>query len=75
MAKNVQDRYKKHELRDHIYNLPGMYAGSDIMTPINTFIYDDDTKSMIEKDITYIPALFKCFVEIIVNSLDQSVRL
>jgi len=75
MADKAQDKYKRHELRDHIYTLPGMYAGSDIITPIKTFLYDDDTKSMIEKDIQYVPALFKCFDEIIVNSLDQSVRL
>lgn len=73
--KDVQAKYKRHELRDHIYTLPGMYAGSDSLTTINTFVYDDDTNSMIDKTIEYVPALYKCFDEVIVNSLDQSIRL
>ena len=75
MVAETQDKYKKHELRDHVYELPDMYVGSTSMTQIKTYIYDDKISAMIEKEIDYVPALYKIFDEIIVNSVDQNIRL
>ena len=50
---DTQQKYKKHELRDHIYQLPDTYIGSIEKTLLKTFIYNDDEKRMIEKEIEY----------------------
>ena len=70
---NVIDKYKKHELRTHIYTIPDTYIGSVEITQLKTFVIDDN--KMIEKEISYIPGLYKIFDEIIVNAIDHSMRL
>lgn len=74
-VKDIGDKYRKHELRDHIYNLPDTYAGSAELQSIETFIYDESSQHMIKKDIHYVPVLYKCFDEVLVNALDQCTRL
>lgn len=75
MSQKIEDKYKKYELREHIYNIPDTYIGS--VNPITTdlYIYDDKTKKMEMKNITYVPGLLKIFDEVIVNAIDHSVRL
>jgi DNA topoisomerase-2 len=76
MSQNeVDEKYKKHELRDHIYQLPDTYIGSVESGPIDTYIYDDQSKGMIKKTLTYVPGLFKIYDEIVVNALDHAMRL
>ena len=75
MSKNIEDKYKKYELLEHIQSLPDTYIGSTELTKIRTYIYNDEEEKMIEKDITYIPGLLKIFDEVIVNAIDHSVRL
>lgn len=72
--KKVEDKYKKHNLKDHILSLPDVYIGSVEETKLKLFVPDSSEK-MIEREITYIPGLFKIFDEIIVNCIDHSVRL
>jgi len=69
----VDNKYKKHELRSHIYNRPAMYIGTIEPNTIETFVVDNSNK-IIKKTITYIPGLFKIFDEAIVNAIDHSVR-
>uniref|UniRef100_A0A6C0CT18 DNA topoisomerase (ATP-hydrolyzing) n=1 Tax=viral metagenome TaxID=1070528 RepID=A0A6C0CT18_9ZZZZ len=75
MAKDIQEKYKKHELRDHIYQLPDTYIGSVERTILKTWLYDPINKRMIEKEIEYVPGLYKIYDEILVNAIDQSSRL
>ena len=72
--KKVEDKYKKHNLKDHILSLPDVYIGSVEETKLKLFVPDESDK-MVEREITYIPGLFKIFDEIIVNCIDHSVRL
>ena len=44
MSKNVEDKYKKYELLEHIQSLPDTYIGSTEITKIRTYIYNDETK-------------------------------
>ena len=71
----AQDKYKKHELRDHIYEIPDTYIGSVSLTQLKTYILDDTTKRMVEKELEYVPGLYKIYDEVLVNALDQSMRL
>jgi len=69
----VDNKYKKHELRSHIYSRPAMYIGTIEPNTIDTFVIDNSDK-IIKRQITYIPGLFKIFDEAIVNAIDHSVR-
>ena len=40
----VDNKYKKHELRTHIYERPAMYIGTIEPTPIDTYIIDNSNK-------------------------------
>lgn len=71
----IEDKYKKYELREHIYNIPDTYIGSINSSSLDLYVFNDDTKRMEEKNITYVPGLLKMFDEVIVNAIDHSVRL
>lgn len=73
--KTIEERYRKHELRDHVYQLPDTYVGSAEKTPVETYVYDDDSKRMIKRELIYVPALLKIFDEVVVNAIDQCMRL
>ena len=72
---SVETKYKKHELRDHIYEIPDTYVGSVNLTELKTYVFDDDSKQMIDRNIKYVPGLYKIYDEVLVNALDQSERL
>lgn len=74
-VKDIGDKYRKHDLRSHIYELPDTWAGSSELTSVDTFVYDDASNKMVKKSISYVPALYKCYDEIAVNATDQTVRL
>ena len=73
MATEVDKKYKKHELRSHIYSRPSMYIGTIDPNTIETYIIDE-TDKVIKQNITFIPGLFKIFDEAVVNAIDHSVR-
>jgi len=73
MANDLAKKYKKHDLRTHIYELPDTYIGSIEPNIVKTFVIEDN--KMVEKDITYIPGLYKIYDEIIVNATDHVSRL
>ena len=75
MAQSIEDKYKKYELREHIYNIPDTYIGSVNATSLELYLYNDSTKKMELKEINYVPGLLKIFDEVIVNAIDHSVRL
>jgi DNA topoisomerase II len=72
---SMDQKYKKHELRDHIYQIPDTYIGSVEPTQLETYLFDEETKRMNKRTITYVPGLYKIFDEIIVNALDHGMRL
>jgi DNA topoisomerase-2 len=74
-AQKIEDKYKKYELREHIYNIPDTYIGSVNATTLELYLFNDDTKKMDIKEISYVPGLLKIFDEVIVNAIDHSVRL
>jgi DNA topoisomerase-2 len=74
-TQKVDDKYKKYELLEHVYELPSTYIGSIEMTKINTYIYNTEDKKMVETELTYIPGLLKIFDEVLVNAIDHSIRL
>lgn len=71
----IEDKYQSKDLREFIYEIPDTYAGSDQPTQVLTYVYEDATARMNAKILNYVPALYKCYDEILVNALDQTTRL
>jgi len=68
---NVQQKTDKQ----HILDNPDTYIGSVEQIDSHMWIMSDDDNKIIEKNICYIPGLFKLFDEGIVNCRDHFVRM
>lgn len=72
---NVTDEYEEKDLRTHIYENSDTYAGSDQMIKAPLPMMDETQKEIKISECEYIPVIYKCFDEIIVNARDQRERL
>ena len=61
--------------KQHILDNPDTYIGSVEIIDNDTWILNEDCSRIIEKNISYIPGLFKLFDEGIVNCRDHVVRM
>ena len=80
-SSELAQKYQRKTDKQHVLDNPGMYIGS--IEVVNTDIWvfttgDDDDKKpdkIEQKTITYIPALYKLFDEVIVNARDHVIRM
>ena len=72
---NISKKYQKKTDREHILDNPDMYIGSIEKVNNSMFVYDETNKKINEKNISYIPGLYKLFDEGIVNCRDHVVRM
>jgi DNA topoisomerase-2 len=70
----VEEKYGKMTQHQHILALPDTYIGSVTNDLKEMYVYDDESKKIIRKDITFPNGLYKIFDEILVNANDHSVR-
>jgi DNA topoisomerase II len=75
MNKTLSKTYQKKTDREHILDAPDTYIGSIEEDIVKNWIYDEKTNTMIYKDYNWIPGLYKCFDEGIVNARDHKVRM
>ena len=75
MSKNLAQQYQKKTDKQHILDNPDTYIGSIENVVQNCYIYDEDNKKIISKEMNYIPGLYKLFDEGIVNCRDHVVRM
>jgi DNA topoisomerase-2 len=78
MTSNTQDlakKYQKKTDKQHILDNPDTYIGSVENIDEDTYIYDSELNSIVEKHITYVPAVYKLFDEGIVNCRDHTIRM
>ena len=68
---SIESTYVKLSPIEHILKKPGMYIGDIDFRNEKQFIYN---KSIIHKEITWSPGLYKIVDELIVNAYDQSIR-
>ena len=61
--------------KQHILDNPDTYIGSVEQIDSDMWIMNEDDTKIIEKNISYIPGLFKLFDEAIVNCRDHAVRM
>jgi DNA topoisomerase-2 len=67
-------KYQKMSDKEHILKKPDTYIGPIEMTEAETFVYDSTSSSIVQREIHYIPGLYKLFDEGAVNSRDHYVR-
>lgn len=79
MAKNINkqlaDRYKKLDHREHVLSRPGMYIGSTELDTYNTWVFDEASGRITKKQVQIVPGLYKIFDEVLVNAVDHITRL
>lgn len=74
MTKHIQQTYQVLDEIEHIRKRTGMYAGSISLQSSLEWVYNQETKKMEKKEISYIPAFIKIFSEILDNSIDEGKR-
>ena len=61
--------------KQHILEVPDTYIGSIDKSDTDLWVMNEDGDKIIQKNISYIPGLFKLFDEGIVNCRDHVVRM
>jgi DNA topoisomerase-2 len=71
----LSKKYQKKSDKQHVLDNPDTYIGSIENIDCNAYVYDEESKKIIEKQITYNPGLYKLFDEGIVNCRDHFIRM
>ena len=72
---NLANKYQQKTDKQHILDNPDTYIGSVEKIDSQQWILNDDNSKIFERNIEYVPGLFKLFDEGIVNARDHSVRM
>jgi len=72
---NLSKKYQQKTDKQHILDNPDTYVGSVENVDANMWVLDPDTSKITERQIEYIPALYKLFDEGIVNCRDHVIRM
>ena len=73
---NLSNKYQQKTDKQHILDNPDTYIGSVEIIESEQFVFSSTEGSKIrEKNIQYVPALFKLFDEGIVNCRDHAIRM
>ncbi|KMZ83701.1 DNA topoisomerase 2 [Plasmodium vivax Brazil I] len=72
--KSIEERYQKKSQIEHILLRPDTYIGSVEMHTQLLWVWNKERNRMVQKNITYVPGLYKIFDEIIVNAADVKAR-
>jgi DNA topoisomerase-2 len=77
MSSNLEltNKYQQKSDKQHILDNPDTYTGSMEHVDTLMWILDDTNEKIIEKNINYIPGLFKLFDEGVVNCRDHVIRM
>ena len=75
MTQELAKKYQKKSDKQHVLDNPDTYIGSIENVNSNSFIFDNNSKKIIEKNISYIPGLYKLVDEGIVNCRDHVIRM
>ena len=73
--KNNTQNIKKYTHVEHVLNIPDTYIGSTEMTTECHWVYNEEKGKMEKQTLNFCPGEYKIFDEILVNALDQSVRI
>lgn len=74
-SQSLSNTYQKKTDREHILDAPDTYIGSIEQDEVQNWIYDPSEQKMIYKTYNWIPGMYKCFDEGIVNARDHFIRM
>lgn len=72
--KTIEGIYQKKSQLEHILLRPDTYIGSVEPVRETMWVYDKEKEMMVQKEIKYVPGLYKIFDEILVNAADNKQR-
>lgn len=72
---NLSNKYQQKTERGHVLDNPDTYIGSVEEIDSDMWILNDTNDKIIQKNIKYVPGLFKLFDEGIVNCRDHVIRM
>jgi DNA topoisomerase-2 len=72
---NLANKYQQKTDKQHILDNPDTYIGSVEKIDSQQWILNEDNTRIFERNIEYVPGLFKLFDEGVVNARDHSVRM
>lgn len=72
--KTIEGIYQKKSQLEHILLRPDTYIGSVEPVTEVMWIFDKEKDMMVQKEIKYVPGLYKIFDEILVNAADNKQR-
>ena len=70
----IEKTYQKKTQLEHILLRPDTYIGTTEKITEKMWVIDEKSGKMINKEITYVPGLYKIFDEILVNAVDNISR-
>lgn len=73
-AKSASSQYQKLSQLEHILKRPDTYIGSVERSESLQWVYDAEEKSMVHRNVSIVPGLYKIFDEILVNAADNKTR-
>ncbi|ARF09044.1 DNA gyrase/topoisomerase IV [Catovirus CTV1] len=71
---SIEETYKKRNVHEAVLKEPDMWMGSIHMDKKHLWVYDEDSDVMVNREVEYIPGLYKIYDEILVNARDQTIR-
>ena len=72
-ANKLAQKYQKKTDKQHVLDTPDTYTGSMALTDYDTFVMADET--IIAKQVSIVPGLYKIVDEALVNARDHVVRM
>ncbi|XP_013188614.2 DNA topoisomerase 2 [Amyelois transitella] len=74
-SKNTIEKiYQKKSQLEHILLRPDTYIGSVERATENMWVYDKSKECMVQRELTFVPGLYKIYDEILVNAADNKQR-
>ncbi|KFD55492.1 hypothetical protein M513_03544 [Trichuris suis] len=70
----IEETYQKKTQLEHVIIRPDTYIGSLELHKEVMWVIDSNLDKMVQREITYVPGLYKIFDEILVNAADNKQR-
>ena len=72
---SIEDTYQKKTQLEHVLLRPDTYIGSvEFCDKTPMWVYDAKEEKILQREITFVPGLYKIFDEILVNAADNKQR-
>jgi len=72
---DLAKQYQRKTDKQHILDNPDTYIGSVENIEADMWVYDDESKRIVQRNMEYVPGLYKLFDEGIVNCRDHVMRM